>query len=295
MNFKLRIFFVGIWLVFTLSLAAWWLIYGLQQIELLSEAVVRAGAKDLDVLRRQKMLIWEGGILLVSLLFGGAGLFYFVGKFQVQSRRLKSFFATFSHDLKTSLTSLRLQAEALQEDFAEQPSPLLTRLVGDTVRLQVQLENSLYLANEDQQLFVEKIELLPLLERFKQDWPEVKIEVCGSGFAMSDARALESVFKNLLHNAIGHGAAKEITIEISSAKDGFVDLLISDDGSGFSGDMTKLGELFRRHTGGSGSGVGLYLVCLLTRKMGGSVQFETSQKGFVAKIQMPGGAGNETS
>jgi len=55
-------------------------------------------------------------------------------------RRWKDFFAAFTHDAKTALASLRLQAESLREDFAgAEPSPLLDRLLSDTLRLQLQL------------------------------------------------------------------------------------------------------------------------------------------------------------
>ena len=56
----------------------------------------------------------------------------------------------FTHDLKTALASLQLQAESLQEDWPDAASnPNLARLLEDTVRLGVQLENSLFFAQPD--------------------------------------------------------------------------------------------------------------------------------------------------
>ena len=235
------------------------------------------------------MIAWEGSILLVSLMVGGGALFYLVVQTHQQSERLKEFFATFSHDLKTSLTSLRLQAEALQEDFRDQSSPLINRLLGDTVRLQVQLENSLFLADaNERKLFIEKLELVRLLEPVRNHWPEAKVEVQGNGYVFVDSRAFESVLKNLVHNSLSHGEAKSVKISINSGSNGRVEIRVADDGSGFRGDFAKLGQLFLRHAAKSGSGVGLYLVKNLVRDMGGEIEFSNAESGFVASLNMPG-------
>lgn len=290
-RFKVRIFLVGIWMVFTVSLAAWWMIFGLQQVESLREMVAAAGSSDVaeQFFRQHKMLIWEGAILLISLLVGGVSLFYLVLQTQAQSRKLKEFFATFSHDLKTSLTSLRLQAEALQEDFRDRKNPLLDRLLNDTVRLQVQLENSLFLADLDRRrLFIEKLDLGRLIDSLRAYWPEAEILLKRGGYVRADARAFESVLKNLIQNSISHGEAGGISVDVKDAGSGRVELRIDDDGKGFQGDYRKLGELFTRHTPRSGSGVGLYLVCNLLKGMDGKVKFEKTDKGFAAVIHMPG-------
>src|ERR1700737_3004770 len=94
------------------------------------------------------MLLWGGGILILSLIGGGLALFYYARREQKRHAQVEEFFAAFTHDAKTALASLRLQAESLREDFGNaEHSPLLDRLLGDTLRLQLQLENSLFLVN----------------------------------------------------------------------------------------------------------------------------------------------------
>ena len=60
------------WLVFVMSLAGWWLYFG---ITTLSRAADQA--MPMQFARHQKMLFMEGCVLLFSLLGGGLALFYF--------------------------------------------------------------------------------------------------------------------------------------------------------------------------------------------------------------------------
>src|SRR5213080_1764191 len=137
---RLVIALVAVWVVFTVTLAGWWLVFGLRQLDLIKRLTV-AGAPDLH--RYYQMLMWEGGILIASLIGGGLALFYYARREQKRHAQVEEFFAAFTHDAKTSLASLRLQAESLKEDLGSKPSPLLDRLLQDTLRLQIQLENSL--------------------------------------------------------------------------------------------------------------------------------------------------------
>src|SRR5205807_4217781 len=127
------------------TLAAWWMIFGLRQLDLLNQFHVEQS----DQLQRHtQMLMWEGGILIASLIGGGLALFYYAKREQRRHAQVEEFFAAFTHDAKTALASLRLQAESLREDFAQsEANPLLERLLSDTLRLQLQLENSLFLVN----------------------------------------------------------------------------------------------------------------------------------------------------
>ena len=90
------------------------------------------------------MLVWEGVMLVGMLMAGGVALLVAIRPEQRRRRDLRAFFMAFTHDLKTSLASLRLQAESLREDLPEAAgNPNLQRLLKDSVRLQLQLENAL--------------------------------------------------------------------------------------------------------------------------------------------------------
>jgi len=284
---RIVIALVGLWVVFTVTLAGWWLVFGLRQLDLLNRLKLEGAA---DFHRHYQMLLWEGGILILSLIGGGLALFYYARREQKRHAQVEEFFAAFTHDAKTALASLRLQAESLREDFADaEHSPLLDRLLSDTLRLQLQLENSLFLVNLARgAFFLEPISLRDRIDTLRHHWPDLLITQSGDGVIMADARALESVLTNLVQNSVTHGQASEVDVIVKRCDNGRLIVRVSDNGHGFHGDLRRLGKLFVRHTRGSGSGVGLYIVRQLVKRMNGTIVFtDASSSGFVAEIDFP--------
>src|ERR1051325_4844671 len=201
---RLAIFLVGVWVVFTVTLTAWWLIFGLRQLELINQSNLENAAQ---LNRHYQMLLWEGGILIASLIGGGLALLYYARREQKRHAQVEEFFAAFTHDAKTALASLRLQAESLREDFASsEANPLLDRLLSDTLRLQLQLENSLFLVNLPRgKFFLQPIRLSDRIDPLRLNWPDVTIMLTGDAAVMADARALESAMTNLIQNSVIHG------------------------------------------------------------------------------------------
>jgi signal transduction histidine kinase len=285
---RIAIFLVALWVVFTVTLAGWWLIFGLRQLDLLNQSNLE---NAVQLHRHYQMLLWEGGILIASLIGGGLALFYFARREQKRHAQVEEFFAAFTHDAKTALASLRLQAESLQEDYANSASnPLLDRLLGDTLRLQLQLENSLFLVNLTRgKFFLEPISLSNCVDNLRRHWPDLNIRQSGDAIVHADARALESVLTNLIQNAATHGHATDIEITVQPDRKGRISIRIADNGQGFSGDFKQLGRLFVRHGRGSGSGVGLYIVRQLVKRMNGDFQLENgTHTGFVVRFELPG-------
>lgn len=287
MNYRYngKVILVLIWTVFTSSLAAWWLIFGLRQLNRAHEFTAQ------ELQRHQKMLIWEGGILIILLLVGGGAILYFLFQLVKANQGLKRFFATFSHELRTSISSLRLQAESMRDEWSGPKIPQLDRLVRDSVRLQLQLENSLNLAQmEKSQMFLQELSIKKLLGSIHHQWPDLTIQVKGNDKVVGDERALNSILTNLIQNAASHGEATEVTIDFFDNSGSLRRMVVRDNGLGFQGDYSKLSTLFARHGHKSGSGVGLYLVKSLVKKMNGSVRFvESAQQGFEVEIQLPFG------
>jgi len=284
---RIVIALVGLWVVFTVTLAGWWLVFGLRQLDLLNSLQLERAT---DFHRHYQMLLWEGGILITSLIGGGLALFYYARREQKRHAQVEEFFAAFTHDAKTALTSLRLQAESLREDFAgAEPNPLLDRLLSDTLRLQLQLENSLFLVNLTRgAFFLEPVSLSDRIDTLRHHWPGLVITQSGDGVIMADARALESVLTNLVQNSVTHGQATAVDVSVKRRVDGGLSVRVSDNGHGFHGDPDRLGKLFVRHTRGSGSGVGLYIVRQLVKRMNGAINFsDSSTSGFLAEMNFP--------
>lgn len=239
------------------------------------------------------MLLLEGITFVILVLLGAGAIVSLLLKEKKKTLQIKEFFATFTHELKTALASVRLQGESLGEDLKNsEHKDLVGRLVADTVRLELQLENSLFLAHASQdQMFFEKVNLQKTISSFAHQFPQLKLLVEKNVLVEVDRRCFESILKNLIQNASHHGQASEIRFLGKPMAEGTskVTLVVSDNGSGFKGDYKKLGELFSRHSSTSGSGVGLYLVRELTQKMNGSVKLLESPKGFNIEIELRGG------
>ena len=274
-----------VWMAFTIALASWWLIFGLSQARQLAAL---EGPEGAQIARVTRMLVLEGVILVGMLIGGGVALLAAIRLEQRRRRDLRSFYMAFTHDLKTSLTSLRLQAEALREDLpAASDNPNLRRMLKDSVRLQLQLENALTLATTDGAIFIEAIDLRTLVDYLRDDFPELMIVTAGDARVRADRRALESVLRNLLQNAVVHGRATRVSLEMNRRPSG-IEIVISDDGAGASSDLSMaLDRPFVRPTTTSGSGVGLYVCGRLLAQMHGRIELRRGTPGFSVTIELP--------
>ena len=78
-----------------------------------------------------------------------------------------------------------------------------------------------------------------------------------------------TVFGNLVQNAIEHGKATKITVEIERGDNNIV-VKFSDNGRGFSEEARS--KVFKESYSEKGSGFGLFIVKRLMEKYGGSVE-----------------------
>ena len=278
---KRPLILAGIWLLFMLSLAVWWMIFAIRQTEVVMQAGLGEAAE-----RQQTMLIGEGIFLIVGLLAGGIALMIYANREARRHRRVEEFFAAFAHDLKTSLASLRLQIESLREDLTED-SPLVDRLLRDSVNLQLQLENSLYMSSrKHQKIFKQAIPLSKTIGTVRHDWPDLELTLQEDPVVAADIRALESVVRNIVANAVVHGKASQLRIECERRGNSRVRIVFEDNGRG-SGSKVKVGEPALPKPKGT-TGMGLYIANQLMRSMGGSLEILPGgeKQGFRVALQM---------
>jgi signal transduction histidine kinase len=284
-----NIHYVGaiVWVLLTVALAAWWMKFGLEQARLLG-ALQGPEASRLQSV--QRMLVWEGTTFIGLLVAGGVGLIVSVRREQSRQRAVEAFFMAFTHDLKTALASLQLQVESLAEDLPEAAdNPNMARLMKDMLRLGVQLENSLYFAQPEGDLLVEPVEIAAFIRHTAADWPELDVRVEGDETVLADARALQSVWRNLLQNAVIHGGARKVTVRVEQRPDGRATITAVDDGRGApAGVVRTLGRPFKRPAATSGTGVGLFVSQQLARRMNGELRFGApAGSGFTAVLELP--------
>ncbi len=266
------------WLVFVMSLAGWWLYFG---ITTLSKAASYGIPSELA--RHQRMLFTEGMVLLVSLLVGGVALFYFTYSTYREKSAKEMFFASFTHDLKTSLFRLQLEVEKLGDSTETQ------NILNHTRKMQINLENSLdSTVGHDKKLYIEKVNLKTFLIDLHAQWPEFHIKVSGEEHLSIDKKALHSIFKNLLHNSVVHGGADEVTVEMQR-KGKNTHLVYHDNGKAFEGDPSQLGKQPGFST--EGSGFGLYIVRQWVHRLGGKIDLSVgNNQALQVEMEFPGSA-----
>lgn len=268
---KIKTILATVWFFFVVSLVGWWWVYAV------------------NTLPKHRMFMWEGSILVTALILGGAALIFLSYRDEKRHNQLKTFFATFSHDIKTSITRLRLQAEVLEEDNASLKNPVLQRLIQDISRLDLQLENSLLLATASSDtLLKEKVSLSKTIESLRILWSDLEFRLSQNAEMTADSRAMTSVIRNIIQNAVLHGQATVIEFSAKSLDTHRIEISIRDNGKGFSGDPSRLGLQMMSSQNDHGSGIGLYLGKRLVKKMRGDLRFENSNPGLKAVLRIEG-------
>ncbi|MCM2323255.1 MAG: HAMP domain-containing histidine kinase [Oligoflexia bacterium] len=299
-RFRLMLLAHASWILFLCVLLGWWVLLALRQASRIAElerALGKAASlAQSDWERTYRMIFWESSAFFTLLIASGALLFLLYWRDLRRNRVLQAFFASVTHELRTPLTSIRLQAESVAESLAANAaeSSLLRRLLEDTQRLEGQVERTLELARLEGggAVTAQPVQLQPivgrLLTRWRQNYGD-RIEVNSAiddVTVSGDPAAIEVILKNLLENALRHARKDRVRVELSavSGPEG-VELSYRDDGKGFQGNPKELGNAFYRGPGSSGSGIGLYLMKVLMRQMGGRAEFRPGAgDGFAVRL-----------
>jgi signal transduction histidine kinase len=299
------------WVGVVLGLVIWWERLVLDQarrIALLEQAllstseganspVLSAAARGMDLARTERMVFWEATVFLVLLLLLSGALARLYWRESLRTRQIQGFFAGVTHELRTPLSSIRLQAESIAEALSGRPSEkdLVRRLLEDTLRLESQVERTLELARVEGggPVFPRPLRLKPWVERAVESWKEAsgaRLEFVLSVEDVSiqaDPSVLSVVFRNLVENSLRHARREPVRVEIRArspqAAGGLVWLEVADNGDGFAGDPARIGLLFEKGPASQGAGVGLYLVTTLMKRMGGQARFQ-GKPGFSASL-----------
>ena len=259
----------------------WW---GYHLIELTGEVT----KTDTHVSKRVAMIIGEGAVFLVLLLFGIWLIRRSIRKELKLSERQNNFLLSVTHELKTPLAANKLYIQTVtKRDLSkEQQNDILKKAIEENTRLERMIDNILNasrLENKALQLEKEEFSLKDLVNaisvRFNtilgQDIVKVNcnetIEITGDKFM------IETVLNNLIENAIKY-AGKDQPIELYGSKeDGNIRFGVKDLGPGI--DKDKRNIVFQKfyRIGNEevrtqkGSGLGLFIVSELIQMHGGTV------------------------
>ena len=267
--------FLSLSLLYTsvlLLLGGWWL-YLLTQ---LGERLQKLDPGH-DTHSIASMVKWEGGTFLILLGLLAGTLIYLFLKDQKKTKGLQAFYAGMTHELKTPLASVLLQAEVINQMALDSDNQRITelseRLMEDSQNLEGQMDKILQLSRIEGggNLNLEMVDPKEIFNQVKERYAKnLKCHYSSEGKisnALADEMGLELIFRNLLENTLIHSTNKEIYLSI---KERGPDLVINytDQGT-FDGPKEKLTELFFKYNSKKGSGIGLYLCRLLSERMGG--------------------------
>jgi signal transduction histidine kinase len=226
------------------------------------------------------------------------------------NQRQSNFVDSVTHELKSPIASLKLYLETLL--LREVPPPeqksFYRYMVQDLNRLDELITQLLEIGRLDEIVSLyddEEVEMEPLLQQcasaacahYQQPTETITLNVQPS-VVRGRSMALEMIFRNLLDNAVKYGADEpKVDVEVT-ASGGRVIARVADNGAGVPlDDRNKVFQLFFR--GGSelerkrkGTGLGLYIVHTLVRKLKGRVSVHGRGKlpGAVFEVELPGRA-----
>jgi signal transduction histidine kinase len=221
-----------------------------------------------------------------------------LGRLERSAARQRRFVADAAHELRSPIASLRVQLETARDtgETAGREGDMLY----ETTRMEGLVDQLVVLARADADtswLRLETVDLDDLIDSAVTslaprdglviDTNAVEpVQLCG------DARMLEQVVRNLVHNALGH-ARGTVRVSTSAAGDDLAVLIVDDDGPGVPEDRRD--DIFERFVrldasrdrDHGGVGLGLAIVAEIVRAHGGRVHVSDSPSGgarFVVEL-----------
>jgi two-component system sensor histidine kinase PrrB len=203
----------------------------------------------------------------------------------------RDFAAVASHELRTPLTAMRTNLEVLST--LELAPEQRQEVIGDVIRTQSRIEATLTALERLAQGELTTVDdfvpfdITELLDRSAHDalrtYPGVEVSLVPSPTVLMVGlpTGLRLVIDNAIANAVKHGGASEIRLNVNSSGEG-VEIAIDDNGTGVPEDERN--AVFERFSRGStasrsGSGLGLALVAQQAELHGGAASLQASPLG----------------
>jgi two-component system, OmpR family, sensor histidine kinase PrrB len=203
----------------------------------------------------------------------------------------RDFAAVASHELRTPLTAMRTNLEVLST--LELGPEQRQEVIGDVIRTQSRIEATLTALERLAQGELTTVEdfvpfdITELLDRAAHDalriYPGVQVSLVPSSTVLMVGlpTGLRLVIDNAIANAVKHGGATEIQLNVTSSGEG-VEITIDDNGTGVpEAERSAVFERFSRGSTASrsGSGLGLALVAQQAELHGGTTRLDASPLG----------------
>jgi signal transduction histidine kinase len=295
--FVITILFL-LWNSVVVVLGIWWgslLIKQAEYIETLERQLNLKNTFYYSVQKIHRMILWESSAFFILLLGTSILVSWIIYQEIKRTKSIQAFFASFTHELKTPLTSIRLQAESISEKMEEKNKKNIERLLEDVMRLESQVVKILELSRLEGggKLYLQPINLQNFIEQLVSKYNRelshrvIFKTILNNTYVEADSVALEMILNNVIENSLRHSNKNlvEITIELKPLSDNKALLSIRDNGEvNYENEfLSKLGKLFVKGKFSQGSGLGLYIISRLMKQMNGSAEFY-NDFGFIVNL-----------
>lgn len=298
------IVFIGIQFAWLLAVIVWlnWFLGSHRKLRALAEKYspeLLSGGPDW-------LILTEGLLLLISILAGVYVIFLYWSRQAALVREQRQFISQVTHELKSPLASIQLHLETLRR---HQPPPerllvFVETMLSDANRLNGLIDNLLSANRVDQRhwkLHREPTDFSQFLEKYfrsrQYNLPragKLTLDITPGIHADIDRDAMETVFRNLLENAILYSdRPPEITVSLTAA-DHHCRLVFADRGRGIAmKEQKKIFKMFyrvrRSNENIRGSGLGLFIVGATIRRHKGRISVESRGEGHGTRfiIELP--------
>lgn len=256
----------------------------------------------------QGLLTGTAALALFIALAGGFGAWHLARALRLAEQRV-SFVNRVSHELKTPLTNILLNADLAADDSGTSGRKRLTMVSEETRRLSRLIDNVLAFSRRgrnEPELKPVPTRLRPLIEdvvtQFRPSLERrgIRPEIdCDPGLvAIADPDSLTQVLGNLLSNVEKY-AAKGAYVRIEAMADrSEIAILVTDRGPGIHrNERERIFLPFQRlddrtSEGASGTGLGLAIARDLAERMSGSLHHideDSSESGATFSLRLPAG------
>ena len=286
--------FIGIQLAWILVIVVW-LNWFLGQHRKLRELAEKYSPELLHANPDWAILV-EGLLLLVAILIGVYVIFVYWTRQAALIREQKQFMSQVTHELKSPLASLQLHLETIRrhDPTPEELLVFLDTMQGDANRLNGLIDNLLSASRIEQKhwkLNLQEVNFSDLVEKYfhvrQFNLPRagrMRLQVTPGLYALIDKDAMETVFRNLLENAILYSdGPPEIDVSLVQ-QGGKCHFSVADKGRGLEGQhLKKIFKGFyrvrRKNENIRGSGLGLHIVHATIKRHGGKISVESPGAG----------------
>lgn len=221
------------------------------------------------------------------------------------NEELDSFSYTISHDLGTPLTVMKLNAQMLLANLAdnsEKSKAKINAIIEEIDNMAEMMHDVLQLSRaKHSEIQLENLKTVHTIEKISENArmtygsanSEIIIKECPD--VLADKTMLHQVFLNIINNAVKYSSRRDLPkVEIEGTEDGQTIIYrISDNGIGIPmEEKHKMFKIFNRMDNAKkfkGNGVGLSIVHRIMKRLGGNVDFESNNEGtsFILTFKKP--------